>query len=199
MEKFIKLLKIRNNFEVKSMKEKNNALLGLIAPFVTYVSIAISILYAPWFSWQRNALSDLGHSVNSTVAPIFNLGLFFTAFIIIIYAIRILKTHAKYTSFCIISSAIILQLVAVFDEVYGWLHGLVAILFFLSIWNTALVNAIEKKSILSLIAFLTGLISFMLFEMNVYSAGIAIPEIISFGAVATLIQFSAIKIYFEKQ
>jgi len=183
---------------VKSTKEKNYALLGIISPFVTYFSIAISILYAPWFSWQRNALSDLGHSVNSTVAPIFNLGLFFTGFIVILFSITVLKTHAKYTSFCLIVSAIILQLVATFDEVYGFLHGLVAVLFFLSIWSTSIVNAIEKKSLLALTAFLVGLISFVLFEINVYSAGIAVPEIISFGAVATVIQFSAIKIYLEK-
>jgi len=183
---------------VKSTKEKNYALLGIISPFVTYFSIAISILYAPWFSWQRNALSDLGHSVNSTVAPIFNLGLFFTGFIVILFSITVLKTHAKYTSFCLIVSAIILQLVATFDEVYGFLHGLVAVLFFLSIWSTSIVNAIEKKSLLALTAFLVGLISFVLFEINVYSAGIAVPKIISFGAVTTVIQFSAIKIYLEK-
>lgn len=180
---------------MRSTKEKSYVLLGIISPFVTYFSIAISIFYAPWFSWQRNALSDLGHSVNSTVAPIFNLGLFFTGFIIIIYAVTILKKHAKYTSICIVVSAIILQLVATFDEVYGTLHGLVAVLFFLSIWSTSIVNAIEKKSLLALTAFLVGLISFVLFEMNIYSAGIAVPEIISFGAVATVIQFSAIKIY----
>jgi hypothetical membrane protein len=180
------------------MKEKNYALLGIIGPFVTYFSIVFSIVYAPWFSWQRNALSDLGHSVNSGVAPIFNLGLFFTGFIVIIYAVTVLKTHAKYTSFCIIASAVILQLVATFDEVYGFLHGLVAVLFFLSIWSTSIVNAIEKKSLLALTAFLVGLISFVLFGMNVYSAGIAVPEIISFGAVATVIQFSATKIYLTK-
>ena len=183
---------------MKSTKEKNYALLGIFAPFVTYFSIATSILYAPWFSWQRNALSDLGHSVNSTVAPVFNLGLFFTGFIVIIYAIKVLITHTKYTSICLITSAILLQLVATFDEVYGSLHGLVAVLFFLSIWSTSIINAIEKKSSLPIIAFLAGLSSFVLFEMNVYSAGIAVPEIISFGAVATVIQISAIKIYLKK-
>jgi len=184
---------------VNPTKEKNYALLGIIAPFVTYCSIAISILYTPWFSWQRNALSDLGHSINSTVAPIFNLGLFVTGFIVIIYSMTILKTRAKYTSVCLIASAILLQLVATFDEVYGSLHGLVAVLFFLSIWSTSIVNAIEKKSLLPLTAFLVGLSSFALFEMNVYSSGIAVPEIISFGAVATVIQISAIKTYLKKQ
>ena len=53
-------------------------------------------------------------------------------------------------------------------------------------------------SLLFLIPFLVGLISFVLLGMNVYSAGIAVPEIISFAAVATVVQISAIKIYFEK-
>jgi len=193
-----KMLKVKISFDVNPTKEKNYALLGIIGPFITYFSIWVSIAYAPWFSWQRNALSDLGHSVTSGVAPIFNLGLFFSGFIVLMYAVTVLKTHAKYTSFCIIVSAIMLQLVATFDEVYGVLHGLVAVLFFLSIWSTSVVNALEKKSLLALTAFLVGLISFVLFEMNVYGAGIAVPEIISFGAVATVIQISAIKIYLEK-
>jgi hypothetical membrane protein len=180
---------------VISLEEKYYALLGVIGPFVTYFSIAISILYAPWFSWYRNALSDLGHSVNSSVAPIFNLGLFFTGSIVIVYALMVLIKHAKYTSIFMVASAILLQLIAVFDEVYGFLHGLVAVLFFLSIWGTSIVNAIEKKSLLALVAFLVGVISFVLYGLDVYNAGIAVPEIISFGAVATIVQYSAIKIY----
>ncbi len=183
---------------MNSTKEKNFALLGIIGPFVTYLSIWISIMVAPWFSWQRNALSDLGHSVKSGVAPIFNLGLLFTGFIVIIYAVTVFEKHAKYTSICLVASAIILQLVATFDEVYGSLHVLVSVLFFLSIWVTSIVNAVEKKSALALMAFIVGLCSFVLWGLDVYSAGIAVPEIISFGAVATLIQLSAIKIYLKK-
>lgn len=183
---------------MNSTNEKNYALLGIIAPFVTYVSIWISVAYAPWFSWQQNALSDLGHSVNSGVAPIYNAGLLFTGAIAIIYAIKVLSKHAKYTGICLVVSVIILQLVATFDEVYGALHNSVAVLFFVSIWITALVNAVEKKSLLALLALIVGVSSFILFEMEVYSAGIAVPEIISFGAVATLIQLSAIKTYLKK-
>jgi len=46
---------------------------GIVGPIVSYVLIAVSILLSPWFSWQRNALSDLGHSTKSNVSPIFNL------------------------------------------------------------------------------------------------------------------------------
>ena len=193
-----KILNVRISFDMNSSKEKNYTLLGIIGPFVTYFSIWISITFSPWFSWQRNALSDLGHSVKSGVAPIFNLGLLFTGLFVIIYAVTVFEKHAKYTSICLVASAIILQLVATFDEVYGSLHGVVAVLFFMSIWITAIVNAIEKKSLLALMAFIVGLSSFILFEMKVYSAGNAVPEIISFGAVATLLQLSAIKIYLRK-
>lgn len=170
---------------------------GFIAPFVAYLSIVVSILFSPWFSWQRNALSDLGHSVKSPVASMFNLGLLLTGFLIILYAVTVFKEHARYTSICLVASAVLLQLVATFNEVYGSLHGIVSVLFFISIWVAALVNAIEKRSRLALIAFIVSIGSWILYGLNIYSAGIAVPEIISFGAVASLLQLSAIKIYLK--
>ena len=193
-----KLLKEKTSLTVDSTNEKIYASLGFIAPFVTYLSIGVSIMFSPWFSWQRNALSDLGHSVKSPVAPIFNLGLLLTGFLIIMYTVTVFKKHAKYTSICLVASAIILQLVATFDEVYGSLHGIVAVLFFVSIWVTSVVNAVEKRSPLALIAFIVGIGSWIMYGMKVYSAGIAVPEIISFAAVASLLQLSAIKIYLRK-
>lgn len=193
-----KILGEKTGSESSSKSEEIYALLGFIAPFVAYLSILVSILFSPWFSWQRNALSDLGHSVKSPVAPIFNLGLLLTGFLIIIYAVTVFREYAKYTSIPLTASALILQLVAVFDEVYGSLHGAAAVLFFVSIWVTSVVNAVEKKSILALAAFIVGLGSFILYWMRVYSAGIAVPEIISFGAVASLLQLSAIRIYLKK-
>ena len=193
-----KILDEKINLEGKSTTKKIYALLGIIGPFVAYLAIGVSIIFSPWFSWQRNALSDLGHSVKSEVAPIFNLGLLLTGFLIIMYAATVLKKHAKYTSICLIASAIMLQLIATFDEVYGSLHGVVSALFFVSIWITSVVNAIEKKSLLALMPFIVGLSSWILYGMKVYSAGIAVPEIISFVAVASLLQLLAIKIYLKK-
>ncbi|UCH38184.1 MAG: hypothetical protein JSV76_03235 [Candidatus Bathyarchaeota archaeon] len=68
----------------------------------------------------------------------------------------------------------------------------------MSIWITALVNAIEKKSIHALIAFIISFGVWVLYGLKVYSAGIAIPEIISFTAVAVLLLLSVIKIFFKK-
>ncbi|MFX1265844.1 MAG: DUF998 domain-containing protein, partial [Promethearchaeota archaeon] len=158
------------------MNGKIYALFGIISPLVTYFSIGISIWFSPWFSWHQNALSDLGHSVKSEVAPIFNLGLLLSGFLIVVYAVTVYRKHAKYTSICLVASASILQLVATFDEVYGLLHNMVATLFFLSIWVTSVVNAVEKRSPPALLAFIVGLGSWLLYAMNVYRAGIAVPE-----------------------
>jgi len=155
-------------------------------------------MFSPWFSWQRNALSDLGHSAKSLVAPIFNLGLLLTGFLIIMYTVTVFKKHAKYTSICLIASAIILQLVATFDEVYGSLHNVVSVLFFVSIWITSVVNPIEKKSLLALMVFIVSLVSWILYGKKVYRTEITVPEIISFVAIVSLLQLSTIKIYFGK-
>ena len=180
------------------MDERFYAFFGIAGPIVAYVSIAISILLSPWFSWQRNALSDLGHAVKSDVAPIFNLGLLLGGFLIIVYALTVFRAHVKYTSICLVASAFLLQLVATFDEAYGFLHGVVSVLFFVSIWITALVNAIEKKSLKALIAFIISFGIWVLYGLKVYSAGIAVPEIISFTAVAALLMFSVIRILSQK-
>jgi len=45
-------------------------LLGIITPFVVLLGTFAAISLSPWFSWERNALSDLGVSQN--VAALFN-------------------------------------------------------------------------------------------------------------------------------
>jgi hypothetical membrane protein len=181
-----------------SLREKMYASFGIVGLMVVYLSIGVSIMLSPWFSWQRNALSDLGHVVKSEVAPIFNLGLLLGAFLIIVYALTVFREHAKYTSVCLVASAFLLQLVATFDETYGTIHGVVSVLFFVSIWITSFVNALEKKSIKALTAFIISFGVWVLYGLNVYNAGIAVPEIISFTAVAVLLLLSVIRIFSKK-
>ena len=180
------------------MNKRVYALFGVVGPLVAYISIALSIVLSPWFSWQKNALSDLGHSIRSEVAPIYNIGLLLAGFIVIVYAVTTFRNHANYTSISLVVSALLLQLVATFDEVYSRLHGVVSVLFFISIGITSAVYAIERRSSLGLIAFIIGLSSWILYEMKIYHAGIAVPEIISSVAVTLLLVSSAIKIYLSK-
>ena len=180
------------------MNEKIYALFGVVGPLVAYVSIGVSIAFSPWFSWERNALSDLGHAVKSGVAPIYNFGLLLTGFLLMIYAVTVLRGYARWTSYSLMISAFILQLVAAFDEIYGLLHSIVSFLFFVSLGSTSIIYAVERKSSLAVIAFIIGLFSWVLYWAGIYSAGVAVPETISSVAVLPWIISSALKIYISK-
>lgn len=177
------------------MNEKIYALFGVIGPLLAFVSIGVSITLSPWFSWEKSALSDLGHAVESGVAPIFNFGLLLTGFFLTIYVVKVLKGYARWTGYSLVISAFTLQLIAVFDEVYVLLHLVVSILFFVSLGVTSLLYAVERKSHSAVSAFAIGLISWILYWAEFYSAGVAVPETISSVAVLFWIIPSALRIY----
>ena len=176
------------------MGEKGFALFGVVGPLVAYVFIGLSIMLSPWFDWRSNALSDLGHSVKSGVAPIFNFGLLLAGFLVTVYSINTLRNYVKYTSYCLLISAFTLLLIAVFDEVYGLLHLIVSVLFFIWLGLASIAYAVERKSILASVAFIIGLGSWMLFWAGIYGGGIAIPETISSVVVTIWVMSSAFKI-----
>jgi hypothetical membrane protein len=177
------------------MNEKTYALFGVIGPLLAYVSIGVSIALSPWFSWEKSVLSDLGHAVESGVAPIFNFGLLLTGFFLTIYAVKVLKGYTRWTGYSLVISAFTLQLIAVFDKVYGLLHLVVSISFFVSLGVTSLFYAVERKSYSAVAAFAVGLISWTFYWAGIYSAGVAVPETISSVAVLFWIIPSGLRIY----
>jgi hypothetical membrane protein len=178
------------------MNNKYWALFGVAGPLVAYTFIAISIASVPWFSWSHNALSDLGHAVHSGSAPYFNFGLLLAGSLITVFTATVFRKHAKYTSPFLMMTAFALQLVAVFDEVYGQLHGTVSVIFFVFLILSCLVYAIEKRSIFGALSFVIGLGAWILFGGRIIQAGIAVPEIISVVAATSWVILSALKIYF---
>lgn len=164
---------------------------------MAYVCIGISIALSPWFSWSSNALSDLGHAVHSNVAPVFNFGLLLAGFLIAVFTATTFWRHAKYTSPFLLLTAFSLQLVAVFDEAYGHLHGTVSVDFFVLLVLSCLVYAIEKRSILGAASFAIGLGVWVLYGVGLIQAGIAVPEIISVAAATSWVILSALKIYYK--
>lgn len=180
------------------MNERKYALFGVAGPLIAYFFIAVSIVLSSWFSWSNNALSDLGHAVRSNVAPLFNFGLLLAGFCILIYSITAFRKHAKYASYCLLISALLLQLIATFDEVYGSLHSYVSALFFVSLGFASLVYTVERKSSVALTAFMIGLGSWILYSTGIYSAGIAVPETISSLAAISWVMLSAFRIFFGK-
>ena len=180
------------------MREYNYALFGIIGPLVAFLFVFLSIVLSPWFSWENNALSDLGHSVISDVPYLFNFGLLLSGFVIIIYSITSFRKYAKFTSYFLVFTGLSLQLVATFDEVYGMLHLQISVLFFAMLGFTSVSYIIEKRSILAVVALVIGLVSWILFGLKIYSTGIAVPETISSVATASWVGISALRIYFKK-
>jgi len=169
------------------------ALLGIIGPLLAYLFIGISIASASWFRWSKHALSDLGHALRSESALYYNFGLAAAGLLIAIYAVASLMSRAKYSGLCLAASAFSLQLVAVFDEIYGRTHMLVSVIFFVLLLLSSLIYAIEKRSVLAGVSFMLGFSAWLLYWMKLYNAGVAVPEIISSTAAVTWIILSALE------
>jgi hypothetical membrane protein len=180
------------------LNDKNYAFFGLLGPLTALLFIGISILLSPWFSWGNNALSDLGNSVSSDVAPLFNFGLLLSGFFTILYALTSFRKHAKYTSYFMVLTGLALQLVATFNEVYKPLHFQVSVLFFLTLCFVSVSYIIEKRSVLAVAALVIGFASWILYGLDIYSAGIAVPETVSSMATSIWVVRSALRIYFNK-
>lgn len=180
------------------MNKRVCTILGLIAPLIAVISVGISIAVSPWFSWKRSALSDLGHSIRSEAAPIFNFGLLLTGILLIIYVVIVLKDYLKWTSYNLLISAFLLQTISVFDETYGVLHFIVSLLFFISLGFSSFFYALEKKSYLAIASLIIGVFSWIFFFTKMFDIGIAVPETISSFAVASWIMTSALQIYKKK-
>jgi len=180
------------------MEERVYALFGVFGPLLVYVSILLSLVLSPWFSWESNALSDLGHAVTSEAAPIFNLGLLLAGFLMMIYALTVFQKHAKYSSFCLLVSTFLVQLLAVFNEVYDSFHYVVAVPHFVMLSFTSIVYTVEKRSAVALCTFIIVMFSWLLYGLNIFNIGIAVPETVS-KLVLAWIMYSAIKIYLDKE
>jgi len=160
------------------------SVLGLLIP---YVCIFTSIALSPWFSWSKNALSDLGHSVKSDVAPIFNLGLVIGGILIYQYSISLTNYSKMLTHYFLALSAFLLVLIGVFDEIYGLIHFIVSSAFFITVLLTTLIYVYEKKSKIAIAAFIIGVCSWAVYGLRVFEIGVFVPEILSAFAVTSWI------------
>jgi hypothetical membrane protein len=189
----------KREMENERMNERKYALFGLLGPSIVILFVLIAIIFAPWFSWWDNALSDLGHSsVHSETAPWFNFGLLLSGFFTILYSIMIFRKYYKFTSLFLVVAGFSLQLIATFDEVYSSLHFLVSVLFFAAIGFASTSYALEKKSFVAIVALVIGASSWVLYGAGIYNAGIAVPEAISAIATFAWVMLSALEIYFDE-
>jgi len=157
--------------------------------------IFLSILLSPWFNWGQNALSDLGHSINSNVAALFNFGLLLSGFFVTLYSLTSFRNYAKKTSYFMVFVGLSLQFIAMFDEVYGSLHTIVSVLFFVLLTFSSISFALEKKSLLAGLAVIISILSWILYGLDLYSSGIAVPETVSSVATSLWVVKSSFRLW----
>jgi hypothetical membrane protein len=183
------------------LKSKPVALFGIIGPTIAMSAIAVSIALSPWFSFQDNALSDLGVS---SVAPVFNWGLIICGVLMVPF---ILGTWLKISKgvrlmkmgfILLLLSALALIGIGIFTEDSMDLHFLFSLSFFVLLLAGLLLFGISVLAddnfyivgIISLIDVVIGVVGWA-----IDWGGVAIPELLS--AVPAMIVFIllAIKTY----
>jgi len=120
----------------KCPSRKFPGILGIIGPIIALVAISVAIILSlSWFTWDGNALSDLGNYDNGLLAAIvFNVGLVLAGALLLIFSysftkvIKDLPTKIGFIPFFI--ALIFLIAIGVFSENAGAIHFYVSVGFF---------------------------------------------------------------------
>jgi hypothetical membrane protein len=161
--------------------------LPLASVIIPLICILVSVAYSPWFNIFDNALSDLGHAVKSSVAPLFNIGLVLGG--LSAYTTAIVSRHIdKHYNIVLMYTGVSLILVGVFDEVYRLLHFMVSVLFFIGIALFLLLVALKEEmkivKLYSATALVVIIVVWIIYFTYRVPRGAAIPEITSVALFA---------------
>ena len=146
---------------------------------VVYGLIFLAIGLAPWFSWHRNALSDLGHCTRSNVSVIFNLALILGGWLLTIYSITFLRTDTKISWLFFAASGFALQLIGVYDEIYRYIHWIVSVAFFVVYDISLLVYSLERRMLVGVLLFIAYIGVWYTYYNGLLTVGVSIPEMIT--------------------
>lgn len=175
--------------KLKRMVEpKVAAFFGILAPVWALASISISIALSPWFSWEDNALSDLGVT---SVSLIFNLGLiisgiFSSLFIISLVMINRNKLLGFIGSITLLLSSLSLIGIGLFPENFGLVHFYFSLAFFSLLILSSIIFGVHftlnlSNKYVGIFTLSVGIISLIgwIIWATVRPSGVAIPEIIN--------------------
>ena len=175
---------------------KAAGLVGIFASLFGLCSVlAATFLAGSTFSWNNNALSDIGVSTVSLAADVFNISLITAGLLNFIFALGFTRANAKNALFYIgglllILGGISLSFVGVYTEAYGRLHFYVSAgyfgLFALAIIMNGVAFRKSGQAVRGSVSILVGLIaasvmlSGALAEWHILlGLGFAVPEIIA--------------------
>lgn len=180
-------------------------LCGILIPVIAITSIGLAILYAPWFSWTINCLSDLGVSGISSI--LFNYGLIITGVLAIIFGIflrNILpKTKLSLSGAIIfLLAAISLAGVGIFPETVGDIHLISSISFFVLVAIAILIVGIaiiKTSKNLAIFMIVLAFISPCTFFIPWPGMGCAIAETIAIIPVMIFTFIFGVRMIFNKR
>ena len=116
------------------------SLAGIASPIIGILMVLLSIYFSPWFSWQENALSDLGveQSGGTQIAIyLFNIGMIIAGslialFVVLTRSILASNRRNKIAYAILFIGGINLALVGIFTENFPMIHQTVALMYFVT-------------------------------------------------------------------
>jgi hypothetical membrane protein len=161
-------------------------LCGVTSPIIMLTFILLAIFYSPWFSWAKNALSDLG--IRGIAAILFNSSLIIGGLLTLLFAIGLReillsRTIGHVGALFLILAAANLCAIGIFPETAGSLHLYVSVAFFtllptsLLLIGTMLMKEPPERN-LGLFTFLAGILAIIVWIIP-WGGGVDIPEMLA--------------------
>jgi hypothetical membrane protein len=157
---------------------------GIVTPVLGFTMIFLAISTAPWFSWQGNALSDLG--VEGLTAAIFNGGLIMTGSVMAVFSLSVYEfgkeDRVGRAGFRLLLLACIFLLgIGVFPETMGGIHMQFSVAFFVTLPVSIIINGAyligRGNRELGALGIAAGAIAIAIWTLP--WDGVAIPEAVS--------------------
>ena len=193
------------------------SLAGIASPIIGILMVLLSIYFSPWFSWQENALSDLGveQSGGTQIAIyLFNIGMIIAGSLIALFVVLTRSSlpnnrRNKIAYAILFIGGINLALVGIFTENFPMVHRTVALMYFvttpisLMIIGSGKIASDRTFGLFSIgagavaLVVILGLV-FSILGMSIgeiYPEGAAIPEFIEAVILGMWIGIAGIRIF----
>ena len=177
---------------------------GIAGPIIAISFILIDVGVSPWFLWSRNALSDLGvHQYGY----LFNSGLIVEGILNVFFVISLKRIGiTRYVQAMMIASGLSLAMVGVFNEHFGYIHLLFALIYFI-LFPVSIIIASASATLpgslrfygiagsATAIAVIIVGIGFVFHFVTIKNVGLAVPEFIEAVILALWSIFAGLVVY----
>ena len=192
----------------KKLWHRITGFFGILSPLLTFLLIFFAINSYDSFSWELNALSDLG-VISGVTSYLFNFGLIIGGFLCLFFAIGLFfvfnnKKFGRISVFFFFLSYCFLIAIGLFPENVKPIHYLVSVAFFLFLPISLILvsssfyfdNKLSWALFSILIAVITAIPWILNFSTDLFKA-VAIPETISGLAVSVWVIIMGLKILLD--